>query len=73
MKAVVKKVSPKNGCVVRIDVISGDFVIASGWCKLSTAKAIDAEVEIPKGYLPQVTRMVNELGQNFNHIDWVVA
>ena len=73
MKALVTKISEKNPCVVRIAVISGDFVIASGWCKLSTAKKIDAEVEIPKGYLPEVKEGKNELGQVFHKIEWKVA
>ncbi len=73
MEAVVTKVSAKNACVVRIDVISGDFVIARGWCRLSKEKAVGEPVECPKGYLPEMTESTNELGQVFHKIDWKVA
>lgn len=73
MKAVVTKVSEKNPCVIRIDVISGDFVIARGWCRLATEKAVGEEVTVPKGYLPEVIEGKNELGQVFHKIVWKVA
>lgn len=71
MKAIVKKVSEKNPCMVSIHVVSGDFVVAKGWTLASTPKAIDDELEIPKGYFAEAVEGKNEAGQVFYKINWV--